>query len=147
MTRPIGSHTHTHPDLSDLSLKDPSGEAVREELVKCGEILERQLGVEARDFAFTGTTWSAVAESEVQKRYRFGRLWIIGSTYRADGGEIRYADLVGVCGADEPDGGPPYAARYITKRTHPYRLPSMELAYLIHEYDTFRSYLEGAFVS
>ena len=140
----IGSHTHTHPNLSDLSMKDPSGEAVREELVKCDEILERQLGVRSRDFAFTGTTWSAVAESEVQRRYRFGRLWIIGSTYQADGGEIRYADLVGVCGPDESDGGPPCAARYITEQTHPYRLPSMELEYLIYGYDAFRSYLLGS---
>ena len=79
----IGSHTYTHPNLSDLSVKDPSGEATREELVKCDEILERHLGVKSRIFAFTGTTWSAVAENEVQKRYRFGRLWIIGSTYQA----------------------------------------------------------------
>ena len=44
----------------------------------------------------------------------------------------------------ESDGGPPFAARYITKQSHPYRLPSMELEYLIYEYDAFRSYLLGA---
>ena len=143
----IGSHTHTHPNLSDLSMKDTSGEAIRAELVKCDDTLKRELGIESKDFAFTGTSWSTVAESEVQKRYRFGRLWIIGPMYQADGGEIRYADLVGVHGADESDGGPPYAARYITKQTHPYRLPSMELAFLIYEYDAFRSYLQGAFQS
>ena len=104
----------------------------------------RELGVEPQDFAFTGTTWSSTAERHVKKRYRFGRLWIIGSTYRADGAQIRYADLVGVSGADESDGGPPHAARYITKQTDPYRLPSMELEYLIYEYDVFRSYLAKA---
>ena len=141
----IGSHTHTHPNLSDLSVKDLSGEAVCEELVKCDGILERRLGIKSKDFAFTGTSWSAVAEGEVRRRYRFGRLWIVGPTYEADGGEIRYADLAGVCGADEPDGGPPYAARYITERSRPHRLPSMELEELIYEYDAFRSYLQGAF--
>ena len=143
----IGSHTHTHPNLSDLSVKDPSGEAIRAESVKCDEILNRELGVEPKDFAFTGTTWSSIAEREVRTRYRFGRLWIIGSTYQVNGEQIRYADLVGVRGADESDGGPPYAARYITKQTHPYRLPSMELEYLIYEYDAFRSYLQGALES
>jgi hypothetical protein len=54
------------------------------------------------------------------------------------------ADLVGVPGADEADGGPPTAARYITRHSHPYRLPSMELECLIYEYDAFRSYLQGA---
>lgn len=140
----IGSHTHTHPNLSDLCAKDPSGEAVREELIKCDEILERELGVRPKDFAFTGTTWSSVAEREVKKRYRFGRLWIIGAMYEADGDHIRYADLVGLPGDDEPDGGPPCAARYITRQSHPYRLPSMELGYLIYDYDAFRNYLRGA---
>ena len=140
----IGSHTHTHPNLSDLSTRDPSGEAVRAELAKCDEILQRELGVVPEDFAFTGTTWSGIAEREVQKRYRFGRLWIIGSMYEANGGQIRYADLVGIAGEDEPDGGPPQAARYITKDSHPYRLPSMEMEYLIYEYDAFRRYLAGA---
>ena len=140
----IGSHTHSHPNLSEFSAQDPSGELVRAELVKCDSILRRELGVEPQDFAFTGTTWSSTAERHVKKRYRFGRLWIIGSTYRADGAQIRYADLVGVSGADESDGGPPHAARYITKQTDPYRLPSMELEYLIYEYDVFRSYLAKA---
>ena len=140
----IGAHTHTHPNLSELSTQDPSGDAVRAELVKCDDILKRELGVEPRDFAFTGTSWSSAAEREVQKRYRFGRLWIVGATYQADGREIRYADLVGIPGDAAADGGPPQAARYITKQTPPYRLPSMELERLIFEHDAFRSYLEGA---
>jgi hypothetical protein len=97
-----------------------------------------------RDFAFTGTTWSQVAENEVKKRYRFGRLWVIGSHYDTPNGRIRFADLVGVLGADELDGGPPSAARYITRQSQPYRLPAMELECLIYEYDAFRNYLRGA---
>ena len=80
----------------------------------------------------------------MKKRYRFGRLWIVGAMYEADGQPIRYADLVGVAGADEEDGGPPAAARYITKESNPYRLPSMELERLIYDHGAFRNYLEGA---
>lgn len=140
----IGAHTHTHPNLSQLSLDDPSGEQLRRELETCDDILKKELGITPKDFAFTGTSWSRTAEDEVAKRYRFGRLWIIGSTYQADGNRIRYADLAGVSGPDEGDGGPPEAARYITEHTHPYRLPSMEIQGLIYTFDAFRAYLEGA---
>lgn len=140
----IGAHTHTHPNLSKLSLEDPTGEKLRAELVKNNELLEKYLGITPKDFAFTGTTWSSDAEREVMKFYRFGRLWIVGSEYHADGKKIRYADLVGVPGTDEPDGGPPKVARYITKETPAYRLPSMEIQRLIHKEDAFRQYLEDA---
>ena len=140
----IGAHTHNHTDLSELSTRDPSGEAVRAELIQCDEMLHGKLGITPRDFAFTGTSWSSAAEREVMKRYRFGRLWIVGSVYRADRKEIRYAELVGASGQDEPDGGPPASARYITRDSHPYRLPSMELHYLIYDFDAYRRYLEGA---
>ena len=140
----IGAHTHSHPNLSALSVEDPTGGKLREELEKNDEMLQANLGVTPRDFAFTGTSWSSAAEREVAKRYRFGRLWIVGSTYNADGQETRYADLVGVPGPDEADGGPPAAARYITGDTDPYRLPSMELQALIHSPEAFRAYLEGA---
>ena len=83
----------------------------------------------------------------MKKRYRFGRLWIIGSEYKVDGQSMRYAELVKVDGLDEPDGGPPVAARYITETSDPYRLPSMELQYLLHEPSEFRAYLEGALSS
>jgi hypothetical protein len=140
----IGAHTVSHPDLSELSVRDPSGQLIREELEQCDDTLEKRLGVRPRDFAFTGTTWSSAAEGEVMKRYRFGRLWIIGSEYQADGRPIRFAELAGVPGPDEDDGGPPHAARYITEETHAYRLPSMELTALIREPEAFRSYLRGA---
>ena len=137
----IGAHTYRHYGMDYLAKKDPSGALIREELQKADEMLEENLGIAPRDFAFTGTTWSQVAEHEVKKRYRFGRLWIIGAHYDTGEGQVRYADLVGDPGDDEEDGGPPVAARYITLQTHPYRLPSMELEYLIFEYDAFRDYL------
>jgi hypothetical protein len=128
-----------------LVQKDPSGGLIRQELQKCDEMLSEHLDIIPKDFAFTGTTWSQLAEDEVKKRYRFGRLWVTGSHYDTEHGRMRFADLVGVSGTDELDGGPPFAARYITRQTHPYRLPSMELECLIYEYDAFRSYLRGAF--
>ena len=140
----VGAHTVSHPNLSDLSVEDPSGERMAIELDRCNETIEENLGFRPKDFAFTGTSWSSIAEVEVKKRYRFGRLWIVGSEYTADGHPIRYAELVGVQANDEDDGGPPMAARYITKDSDPYRLPSMEFQTLIHEPEAFRRYLEGA---
>ena len=140
----IGAHTISHPNLSDLSLEDPSGDILRLELDRCNEVILENLGVVPKDFAFTGTSWSSKAEQEVMARYRFGRLWIVGSQYQADGKPIRYADLVGSSGPDEADGGPPNSCRYITRKTNPYRLPSMELQSLINDPEAFRRYLEGA---
>ena len=143
----IGAHTVTHPNLSQLSLEDTSGEKLRAELEQCDETLKKRLGITPQDFAFTGTSWSSSAEREVSKRYRFGRLWIVGTEYQVDGKTMRYADLVGVDGDDEEDGGPPMAARYITKDSPPYRLPSMEIQrQLIYHPDAFRYYLEGALI-
>jgi peptidoglycan/xylan/chitin deacetylase (PgdA/CDA1 family) len=142
----IGSHTVTHPSLSTLGVEDPSGARIRRELEDCDARLKTELGITSKDFAFTGTSWSKVAEDEVAKRYRFGRLWIINSQYDADGKRIRFAELAGMADqADEPDGGPPMASRYITKDTHPYRLPSVEIqSTLIATVDRFKKYLEGA---
>jgi peptidoglycan/xylan/chitin deacetylase (PgdA/CDA1 family) len=143
----VGSHTHNHMEMSYMARKDPSGKLIREQMERCDAILSEHLGVVPQDFAFTGTTWSQTAEDVVKERYRFARLWIVGSHYDTDTGPVRYADLVGVSGLDEADGGPPYAARYITKDTNPHRLPSMDLQYLVYEYDAFRTYLEGALVT
>ena len=140
----IGAHTVNHPNLSQLSLTDPDGSRLRGELAECDATIQRHLGVTPRDFAFTGTSFSSTARNEVAKRYRFGRLWIVGSIYQVDGRKIRYADLVGVPGDDEEDGGPPTAARYITRQSDPYLLPSMEFQALIYETTAFRRYLEGA---
>ena len=135
----------THPNLSQLFVEDPTGVKVREELDQCNAAIEEHLGIKPLDFAFTGTSWSRAAEEAVMERYRFGRLWIVGNQYHADGEVVRYADLVGVEGEDEDDGGPPTAARYITRASPPYRLPSMEFqCKLMYQPEQFRAYLEGA---
>jgi len=142
----LGAHTVTHPNLSDLFVQDPTGEKIRQELEECDATILKHTGKKMIDFAFTATTWSSGAEAEVKRRYRFGRLWIIGSEYQVDGKVVRYADLAGVPGEDEADGGPPMAARYITKQSHRYRLPSVEFqSKLMNKVEQFRRYLEGSF--
>ena len=144
----IGAHTHTHPNLSELSRTDPAGDAIRAEMDRNDALLTENLGLTPQYFAFTGnstgSTWSTVADTEARRRYRLGRLWIIGDKCEIDGNIERYADFVGARGADEADGGPPHAARYITRNTPRFRLPSMELEYLIYEVDAFRQYLSRA---
>lgn len=140
----IGAHTHTHPNLCDLCMADPSGERVRWELDTSNELIRRHLGITPREFAYTGETWHSLAEAEVKKRYRFARLWITGQVYWADGQLMKVQDLLGHPGPDEADGGPPFAARYITRASNPHRLPCMGLGYLAYEFDAFRRYLAGA---
>ena len=129
----IGSHLHNHYNLAYLRRKDATGGLIREQMERCDGLVKRHLGVVLRDFAFTGTSWTSVAEREAKKRYRSGRLWIIGTHYDTGEGRVRYAELVGVAAEDEADGGPPHAARYITRDSDPYRLPSMELEHLIYD--------------
>jgi hypothetical protein len=107
-------------------------------------LLREHLDIVPQDFAYTSTTWSRIAEREVKERYRFARLWIIGEDYQTDEGSVRYGELVRADGPDEADGGPPVSSRYVTKESDPYRLPSMELEYLIYDYGAYRTYLEGA---
>ncbi len=52
----MGAHTVTHPNLSKLSLEDPSGEKIRAELVGNNETLRKHLGITPKDFAFTGNS-------------------------------------------------------------------------------------------
>ena len=141
----IGAHMHHHISLAYLATKDPTGALIRDEMDTC-DAHHRATSSARRpcDFAYTTTTWSAVAEAEVKRRYRFARLWIIGSTSRPRRARVRFADLAGIEGDDEPDGGPPLAARYVTASTDPHRLPSMDFEYLVHDLGAFRRYLEGA---
>ena len=144
----IGAHTHTHPNLSELSLTDPTGELVRAEMETNDALLEQHLGIRPEYFAFTGnstgTTWSTVADIEAKTRYKLGRLWIVGSQCEIDGKIERYADFVNAPGPDEADGGPPFVSRYITRDTPLFRLPSMELERLLYAPEAFRQYLLGA---
>jgi peptidoglycan/xylan/chitin deacetylase (PgdA/CDA1 family) len=140
----VGAHLHHHVNLAYLARKDPEGGLIREEMETCDRLLREHLGLSPRDFAYTTTTWSEIAEREVKSRYRFARLWTISSHLTTDAGPVRYADLVGIPEEDEDDGGPPWSARYITPHTNPYRLPAMDFEYQIHGAEAFRRYLQGA---
>ena len=145
----IGGHTVSHPNLSRLSYTDPDGDLLEQELRIADAAIERHLGVKPKDFAYTGPTWSTIAEHKVKARYRFGRLWIADNYFLADGQRTAVADLMGVEGEDEDDGGPAKAARYITvgnssMQSHRYRLPGMEICgCLMNELDQLRHYLLG----
>ena len=110
----IGAHIHTHPNLSELSQSDPSGESIRWEMDTNNNILEKELSFRPKDIVFKSTTWSSMA------------------------------DLMGISEEDEIDGGPPHSARYMTENTDLYKIPAIELKYLIHSYDAFRFYLSQA---
>lgn len=146
----IGGHTVSHPNLSRLSYTDPDGDSIEQELRAADAAIERYLGEKPKDFAYTGSTWSTIAEQKVKARYRFGRLWIADNYFLADGQRTAVAQLMGIDGADEADGGPAKAARYITvgkntRQSHRYRLPGMEICgCLMNDLDQYRSYLLGA---
>ncbi len=146
----IGGHTVSHPNLSRLSHTDPDGDQLERELRSADADMKRYLGVQPTDFAYTGATWSSIAEQKVKQRYRFGRLWINASYCLADGRRAPVAELMGFGGADENDGGPARVARYIrvgdgALQSDRYRLPAMEICSpLMNNLDQYRNYLLGA---
>jgi peptidoglycan/xylan/chitin deacetylase (PgdA/CDA1 family) len=151
----IGGHTVSHPNLSRLSYTDPDGDLIEQELRTADAEIERKLGEKPKDFAYTGATWSSIAEQKVKLRYRFGRLWIPDNFCLADGRRTVVAELMGIGRGEadkdqEADGGPVQAARYITVdksilQNNRYRLPAMEICSgLMNELDQYRNYLHGA---
>jgi peptidoglycan/xylan/chitin deacetylase (PgdA/CDA1 family) len=60
----IGAHTHTHPDLRDLS-----EERVRYEIETSDAIIEEKTGVRPRHFAYPKGYWSATAEPVIRSTY------------------------------------------------------------------------------
>lgn len=145
----IGGHTHTHPDLYNLALKDPSGDKIAAEMELNNRILEENLGFSPKYFAYAGESFSTLAEEEAKKRYRLARLWITDENYLVNGELMPFSEFVQVYGNAEKDGGPPFQSRYVTKASNPYRLPSMELDRcentrmkgLVYEEANFEKYL------
>lgn len=60
----VGAHTHTHPDLRDLSES-----AVREEISLSNEIIQKRTGVTPRHFAYPKGFWSATGEPAIRAAY------------------------------------------------------------------------------
>lgn len=60
----VGAHTHTHPDLRDLSES-----AIREEIDLSNEGIERRTGIRPRHFAYPKGYWSDAAEPVIRAAY------------------------------------------------------------------------------
>ncbi|MGQ0549350.1 MAG: polysaccharide deacetylase family protein [Armatimonadota bacterium] len=60
----IGSHTHTHVDLSQTTPDQAAAE-----LDECDRMIQRRLGVTPRHFAYPWGRWSPVVEPMVAPRY------------------------------------------------------------------------------
>ena len=61
----IGSHTHRHPDLRDLSADE-----VEEDLATSNALIEGNLGVAPEHFAYPKGYWAPDAEAAVRRHYR-----------------------------------------------------------------------------
>ncbi len=143
----IGCHTVHHHPFWKMAEEDVTGGRIRQELSQADETIERRIGVRPKELAYTGRSWSPLGEKIAKERYRFARLWLTGRVYRVGDGttthETTEAEVLGVAGPTEADGGPPYAARYITRATDPYRLPSVDLEYLLKTEAAIQHYLDG----
>lgn len=60
----VGAHTHTHPDLRQLTKS-----TVIEELDRSNELITRHTGVVPEHFTYPKGWWSRVADQEVRSRY------------------------------------------------------------------------------
>jgi peptidoglycan/xylan/chitin deacetylase (PgdA/CDA1 family) len=65
----IGAHTHTHPDLRELSTAQ-----VEEEVGVSNVKIEQSTGVRPEHFAYTKGYWSSVAEPVIRREYRTATL-------------------------------------------------------------------------
>jgi peptidoglycan/xylan/chitin deacetylase (PgdA/CDA1 family) len=60
----VGAHTHTHPDLRSLTVRE-----VEDELDRSDGIITRELGATPRHFAYPYGFWSAQADPPIRQRY------------------------------------------------------------------------------
>jgi len=79
----VGSHTHTHPDLRDLT-----PDLVRSELEVSDRIIESRLGVKPAHFAYPYGFWARSADGLVRERYQSA---VVGGTSRPDASPDRAA--------------------------------------------------------
>jgi peptidoglycan/xylan/chitin deacetylase (PgdA/CDA1 family) len=98
----IAAHTRTHWFLTDL-IEEPDGEQrVTRELVRCKEDIEANLGITPTHFGYPNTLWNERIEELVKQVYR----------------TARHGQYYG-------------KAEYVTRETNPYRLPTMNVSYLL----------------
>ena len=98
----IGAHTRTHWFLTTIPEGPEGDEHIRYELTRGKADIEENLGVPAEDFAYPNSMWNDRIEGMVRDVYR----------------TARHCRMFG-------------QAEYITRRTDPYRLPTMNVSYLL----------------
>jgi peptidoglycan/xylan/chitin deacetylase (PgdA/CDA1 family) len=142
----VCSHTHTHRQMSALIDEDPTGGSIETELVDSIRMIERQLGVTPRHFAYVGRGWNPLAESIVRKHFLTGRLCISYMTYLTGGGkEVLPGEILDSDAMGESDGGPPFCKRYLTREMNRYRVPALDACNLPFTTEATQAYARGLF--
>ena len=98
----IAAHTRTHWFLTDIPEGSEGDERVMYELVRGKEDIEANLGVTPAQFGYPNALWNERVEAMVKQVYR----------------TARHGQYFG-------------RAQYITRETDPYRLPTMNISYLL----------------
>lgn len=131
----VGNHTHSHPNFSKVSR-----DQIIEELVMCSSYIKKELGVQPITFAYTGNSWSKIAEVEISQRFEFSRLWITHYGFGSNSQVLNkwddnYSRKDFNCADDK--------FYYLEKTNQRYRIPGYELQDLIYEYSDFKIFLKG----
>jgi len=98
----IAAHTRTHWFLTELPEGPEGDQRIMYELVRGKEDIEANLGLTPTHFGYPNTLWNERVEGMVKQVYR----------------SARHAQYFG-------------RAEYITRDTDPYRLPTMNISYLL----------------
>ncbi len=140
------SHTHTHPQMSDLADKDPGGAMIEQELLISIRVMKEKVGVRPVHFVYVGRGWNELGESIVKKHFKTGRLWVADMTYFLGGGkEVPVGEILGAGDVLEADGGPPMKARYFTRESSAYRIPALDASNLVFTSQAMRAWADGLF--
>lgn len=110
----IAAHTRTHWFMTDLPEGSEGDERIRYELVRGKQDIEANLGFTPTHFGYPNALWNERIEAMVKQEYR----------------TARHGQYFG-------------RAEYITRATNPYRLPTMNINYLL-SFDDFERLVTGS---
>jgi len=99
----IAAHTRTHWFLTDLPAGPDGDKRIRYELLRCKEDIEVNLGISPSHFGYPNALWNEHVEGMVKQVYK----------------SARHGQYYG-------------KAQYIVRDTNPYRLPTMNVSYLLN---------------
>jgi len=108
----IAAHTRTHWFLTEIPAGPEGDERIMVELVRGKEDIEANLGITPTHFGYPNVLWNERIEAMVKQVYE----------------SARHGQYFG-------------RAEYITRQTDPYRLPTMNVSYLL-EFDDFQRLVE-----